>query len=333
MKIIVIGVGGGGGNAVGHMLSSNIEGVDFVCVNTDVQALEQAGAKTLLQMGRKTTKGLGAGASPEVGRDSAIEDREKFQEILEGANMAFITAGMGGGTGTGGAPVVAEIAREMGILTVAVVTKPFAFEGRQRMRVAEKGIAELSKQVDSLITVPNEKLLGVMGPRVKFLEAFAKADDVLLGAVQAIADLITRPGIINVDFADVKTVMSEMGSTAMMGAGVGTGEARAREAAEKAIVSPLLDNTNLQGARGMLVNITANQSLELGEFNEIGETVSKIAADNATVVVGTVIDENMVDELRVTVVATGLDPDQKLAVESADRENLDIPTFLRRSAA
>lgn len=303
--IKVVGVGGGGGNAVEHMLSSNVEGVDFICANTDAQALKNMHSKTLLQLGGHVTKGLGAGANPEVGRQAAIEDRERIEEVLRGSDMVFITAGMGGGTGTGGAPVVAQVAREMGILTVAVVTKPFPFEGRKRMQIADQGIKELGQYVDSLITIPNEKLLDVLGAKASLLEAFKAANNVLLGAVQGIADLIIRPGIINVDFADVRTVMSEMGM-AMMGTGAAIGENRAREAAEKAIRSPLLDDINLHGARGILVSITASESLTLGEFSEVGDTIEAFASENATVVVGTVIDPTMGDEMRVTVVATGL---------------------------
>ncbi len=310
--IKVVGVGGGGGNAVEHMLGSAIDGVDFICANTDAQALKNMTAKTLLQLGGNLTKGLGAGANPEIGREAAVEDRERIREVLDGADMVFITAGMGGGTGTGGAPIVAEVAREMGILTVAVVTRPFPFEGRKRMKVAEEGIAELTEHVDSLITIPNEKLLDVLGAKTSLLDAFKAANDVLLGAVQGIADLIIRPGMINVDFADVRTVMSEMGM-AMMGTGKAMGENRAREAAEAAIRSPLLEDVNLQGARGILVNITASDSLSLGEFSEVGDTVEEFASDNATVVVGTVIDPEMSDELRVTVVATGLGNAQERA--------------------
>lgn len=303
--IKVVGVGGGGGNAVEHMLTSTIEGVDFICANTDAQALKNMTSKTLLQLGGNLTKGLGAGANPNIGREAAVEDRERIQEVLEGADMVFITAGMGGGTGTGGAPIVAEVAREMGILTVAVVTRPFPFEGRKRSKIAEAGIEELKEHVDSLITIPNEKLLDVLGAKTSLLDAFKAANDVLLGAVQGIADLIIRPGMINVDFADVRTVMSEMGM-AMMGTGAAMGETRAREAAEAAIRSPLLEDVDLQGARGILVNITASESLSLGEFSEVGDTVEEFASDNATVVVGTVIDPDLKDELKVTVVATGL---------------------------
>lgn len=303
--IKVVGVGGGGGNAVKHMISNAVEGVEFICANTDAQALKDIDARTVLQLGSGITKGLGAGANPEIGRQAAMEDRERIADLLEGADMVFITAGMGGGTGTGGAPVVAEIAREMGILTVAVVTKPFPFEGRKRMAIAEEGIKQLQDRVDSLITIPNEKLLDVLGKATTLLDAFKAANNVLLGAVQGIADLIIRPGMINVDFADVRTVMSEMGM-AMMGSGKSSGENRAREAAEAAIKSPLLEDVNLQGAKGILVNITAGMDLALGEFTEVGEVIEEFASSDATVVVGTVIDPEMTDELRVTVVATGL---------------------------
>ncbi len=303
--IKVVGVGGGGGNAVNHMLTGEIEGVDFICANTDAQALRNSEVRTLLQLGSDITKGLGAGADPEIGRRAALEDHDRIHEVLEGADMIFITAGMGGGTGTGAAPVVAQVAKELGILTVAVVTKPFGFEGSKRMRIAEEGMAELSKSVDSLITIPNEKLLAVLGKDMSLLNAFKAANDVLLNAVQGIAELITRPGLINVDFADVKTVMSEMGA-AMMGSGEATGENRAREAAEKAIRSPLLEDINLSGAKGILVNITAGLNLSIGEFDEVGNTIREFADEDATVVVGTVIDGDMQEEMRVTVVATGL---------------------------
>jgi cell division protein FtsZ len=303
--IKVIGVGGGGGNAVGHMLSSEVTGVDFICANTDSQALKGLESRSVVQLGTQITKGLGAGANPQVGREAALEDRDRIAESLRGADMVFITAGMGGGTGTGAAPIVAEVARELGILTVAVVTKPFPFEGRKRMAIAEQGLKELSEHVDSLITIPNEKLLPVLGKNCSLLNAFSTANDVLLGAVQGIADLIIRPGMINVDFADVRTVMSEMGM-AMMGTGVGKGEERAREAAEAAIRSPLLEDVDLNGAKGILVNITAGLDMNLGEFSEVGATVEEFASENATVVIGTVIDPEMVDELKVTVVATGL---------------------------
>jgi cell division protein FtsZ len=303
--IKVLGIGGGGGNAVAHMVRAGIEGVDFICANTDAQALKGAKVKTGLQIGCNITKGLGAGANPEVGRQAAMEDRDRIQECIEGADMLFITAGLGGGTGTGAAPVVAQLAKELGILTVAVVTKPFHMEGGKRMRVAEQGIAELGRFVDSLITIPNEKLLSVLGPSTTLLDAFKSANEVLQGAVQGIAELITRPGLINVDFADVRTVMSEMGM-AMMGSGVASGQDRARIAAEAAVSSPLLEDINLSGANGILVNVTAGVDLSIGEFQEVGDTVKQFASDDATCVIGTVIDPDMTDEIRVTVVATGL---------------------------
>ena len=369
--IKVIGVGGGGGNAVQHMVDKQIDGVDFICANTDAQALQRMNSGTLLQLGNDVTKGLGAGANPERGKQAAIEDKELLRESLEGADMVFITAGMGGGTGTGAAPIVAQIARELGILTVAVVTKPFPFEGKKRMNIAEQGIAELSEYVDSLITVPNEKLLSIMGQDTPLLKAFSTVDDVLLGAVQGIADLIIRPGMINVDFADVRTVMSEMG-TAMMGSGLAQGDNRAIEAAEAAVRSPLLEDIDISGARGLLVNIAAGLDITLTEFSQVGSTVEDFASENATVVIGTVIDPDMGDEMRVTVVATGLglDEDQKSAelqtelrkrlagdgvpdygvldkptvirnkalgegkedLKQQDLEYLDIPAFLRRQA-
>ena len=308
--IKVIGVGGGGGNAVEHMVRQNIEGVEFITVNTDAQALRNSSANTTLQIGGGITKGLGAGANPEVGRDAAMEDREALRELLTGSDMVFIAAGMGGGTGTGAAPIVAEVAREMGILTVAVVTKPFSFEGKKRMGFAAHGIEELSKNVDSLITIPTDKLLKVLGRGISLLDAFKAANDVLLGAVQGIAELITRPGLINVDFADVRTVMREMG-TAMMGTGSASGDDRAEEAAEKAISSPLLEDVDLAGARGILVNITAGMDMTIEEFETVGNAVKAFASENATVVVGTVIDPEMHDELRVTVVATGIGAERK----------------------
>jgi len=303
--IKVIGVGGGGGNAVAHMLNANIEGVEFVVANTDAQAMKSCGSRTHLQLGGNVTKGLGAGANPEVGRQAALEDRERIEEMLEGADMVFITAGMGGGTGTGAAPVVAQLAKEKGILTVAVVTKPFPFEGRRRMQVAMKGIEDLSQHVDSLITVPNEKLLSVLGREVTLLNAFKAANDVLQGAVQGIADLITAPGLINVDFADVRTVMSEMG-LAMMGSGTARGDDRAQAAAEAAIKNPLLEDVNLNGACGILVNVTAGPNLTMREFDEIGRVIHDFASEDATVVIGTSLDPEMQDDIRVTVVATGL---------------------------
>jgi len=339
--IKVIGVGGGGGNAVEHMLTQNIDGVDFICANTDAQALKNSKAKTTIQLGEEVTKGLGAGADPEIGRQSADADRERIRAVLEGADMVFITAGMGGGTGTGAAPVVAEIAKQLGILTVAVVTKPFIFEGKKRAHVAEEGIKRLGQNVDSLITIPNNKLLSVLGKGVTLLDAFKAVNNVLLGAVQGIAELITRPGLINVDFADVRTVMSEMGM-AMMGTGIGSGENRARVAAEAAIASPLLEDINLTGARGVLVNITAGLDLSIGEFEEVGEVIKSFTSESATVVVGTVIDPEMANELRVTIVITGLGREQdvagmvnKLADStradgSLDYHHLERPTIMRK---
>ena len=303
--IKVIGVGGGGGNAVSHMVNTGIEGVDFVCANTDAQALNTTRVKTALQIGCNITKGLGAGADPDIGRQAAMEDRDRIVEVIEGADMLFITAGMGGGTGTGAAPVVAQVAKELGILTVAVVTKPFELEGSKRMTIADHGIAELGKYVDSLITIPNEKLLAVLGSDTTLIDAFQSANEVLQGAVQGIAELITTPGTMNVDFADVRTVMSEMGM-AMMGSGVSSGEGRAREAAEAAISSPLLEDVNLSGANGILVNVTSDLNLTIGEFSEIGDTIKEFAASDATVIIGSALDQSMQDEVRVTVVATGL---------------------------
>jgi cell division protein FtsZ len=350
--IKVIGVGGGGGNAVQHMVVNNIEGVEFICANTDSQALRKVEARSVIQLGGAVTKGLGAGANPEVGRQAAMEDRERIAEAISGADMIFITAGMGGGTGTGGAPVVAEVAKELGILTVAVVTKPFPFEGKKRALIAEQGLAQLAESVDSLITIPNEKLLSVLGKNSSLLDAFSAANDVLLGAVQGIADLIMRPGMINVDFADVRTVMSEMGQ-AMMGTGSATGDNRAREAAEMAIGSPLLEDVDLQGARGILVNVTAGLDLTLGEFTEVGQVIEEFASEHATVVIGTVIDHDLVDELKVTVVATGLgikpsaaekpkkvvdntaasEPVRKAPTTVADYAELDKPAHIRNQAA
>src|SRR5210317_2652257 len=303
--IKVIGVGGGGGNAVQHMVSAGIEGVEYICLNTDIQALKKMELRTTMQIGAGITKGLGAGADPGIGRQAALEDRERIQEAIEGSNMLFVTAGMGGGTGTGAAPVIAQIAKEMGILTVAVVTKPFGFERSKRMSQADTGIKELANVVDSLITIPNDKLMPVLGKQTSLLEVFEKANDVLRGAVQGIAELITCPGLINVDFADVRTVMSEMGM-AMMGTGTATGENRAKEAAAMAISSPLLDDVNIAGAQGILVNVTAGMDLSIGELQEVGNTVKEFASDDVTVVVGTVIDPDMNGSMRVTVVATGL---------------------------
>lgn len=363
--IKVVGIGGGGSNAVEHMLTQSIEGVDFYCANTDAQALRNCTSRNVIQLGAQLTKGLGAGANPEIGKRAAHEDRNRIQEILNGTDMLFITAGMGGGTGTGAAPVVAEIAKEMGILTVAVVTKPFPFEGRRRMQLAEIGIAELAERVDSLIVIPNEKLLTVLGKGVSLLDAFKAANSVLQGAVQGISELITRPGLINVDFADVRTVMSEMGM-AMMGTASARGENRAKDAAESAVASPLLEDISLSGAKGVLVNITAGMDMSIGEFEEVGEVIKGFTSEQATVVVGTVIDPEMREDLRVTIVVTGLSNyrDSKEATrefslarpqsmrgvrqpvattpavnpcapkrgvaEAQDSDYLDIPAFLRR---
>lgn len=368
--IKVVGVGGGGGNAIEHMVVNKIEGVEFISINTDAQVLKKSQADTILQIGNNVTKGLGAGADPNVGREAAHEDRETIRQSIDGADMVFITAGMGGGTGTGAAPEVAKIAREMGILSVAVVTRPFAFEGKKRISYASQGIDELAKHVDSLITIPNDKLLKVLGKGTPLLKAFESANDVLLGSVRGIAELITNPGLINVDFADVKTVMSEMG-TAMMGTGVASGEDRAEEAAEQAIACPLLEDIDLSGARGILVNITAGPDFAIDEYETVGNAVRAFSSENATVVVGTVIDMEMHDELRVTVVATGIGTDKpdislvkgesshttsavsqssvgrtasttnsghntaaatKVEEEESGLEYIDIPTFLRKQA-
>ena len=302
--IKVIGVGGCGGNAVEHMIAKNVGGVEFICANTDMQALKKSQAKTVLQIGMDITKGLGAGAKPEIGREAALEDRDRIAEIIDGADMLFITAGMGGGTGTGAAPIVAEVAKEMGILTVAVVTKPFAFEGK-RSKVATDGLEELSKHVDSLIIIPNDKLMEVLGDDVTFIDAFKAANDVLHNAVSGIAEIINCPGLVNVDFADVRTVMSEMGM-AMMGSAIATGPDRAVLAAEQAVASPLLENVNLANARGVLVNITARHSFKMKEYNDVMHTIRSFTAEDATVIIGNVFDESMGDALRVTMVATGL---------------------------
>jgi cell division protein FtsZ len=339
--IKVIGIGGGGGNAVQHMVSAGIEGVEYICVNTDVQALKKMDLRSTMQIGSSITKGLGAGADPGIGRQAALEDRERIQEAIEGSNMLFVTAGMGGGTGTGATPVIAQIAKEMGILTVAVVTKPFAFERSKRMAQADAGIKELGAVVDSLITIPNDKLMPVLGKETSLLEVFMKANDVLKGAVQGIAELITCPGLINVDFADVRTVMSEMGM-AMMGTGSATGENRAREAATMAISSPLLEDINISGARGILVNVTAGLDLSIGELDDVGTAITEFASVDANVVVGTVIDANMPEgELRVTMVATGLGKDKIIADTSIsairpekngeiDYKKLERPTAIRQ---
>ena len=342
--IKVIGIGGGGGNAVNHMLKAEIEGVDFICANTDAQALKASNAHNIIQMGNSITHGLGAGADPEIGRQSALEDRDRIMDVLDGADMIFITAGMGGGTGTGATPIVAQVAKEMGILTVAVVTKPFSFEGRKRCDIANNGIRELSQYVDSLITVPNDKLADVLGSDVPLMSAFEAADDVLLGAVQGIAQVITCQGLINVDFADVKTVMGEMGM-AMMGSGKASGEDRARAATEAAISSPLLEHIDLSGAKGILANITAGMDFCIGEFNEVGNIIKTVAADEATVVVGTVLDPELSGELWVTIVATGLShPGDEMSrpklvasnnagVDTMDYGRLERPTVIRNKVA
>jgi len=328
--IKVVGVGGGGGNAVQHMVSQSIEGVQFIAANTDAQALRRHDADVIIQLGGDITKGLGAGANPEIGRMSAEENRDQIEQQLRGADMVFIAAGMGGGTGTGAAPVVAEIAKELGILTVAVVTKPFPFEGKKRMASADEGIAQLAEHVDSLITIPNEKLLKVLGKGTSLLDAFGAANNVLLGAVQGIAELITRPGLINVDFADVQAVMREMG-TAMMGTGVGSGEERAQDAAEMAINSPLLEDVDLSGARGVLVNVTAGLDITMEEFDTVGNTIKSFASDNATVIVGAVIDSEMADEMRVTVVATGIGAERKPDISLVDTKKPE-PTGTRTTS-
>lgn len=321
--IKVIGVGGCGGNAVEHMIAKNVSGVEFICANTDMQALKKSSAKTVLQIGTDITKGLGAGAKPEIGRKAAMEDRERIAEIIEGADMLFITAGMGGGTGTGAAPVIAQVAKEMGILTVAVVTKPFSFEGK-RTKVAAEGLEELSQHVDSLIIIPNEKLMEVLGEDVPFLEAFRAANDVLHNAVSGIAEVINIPGMVNVDFADVRTVMSEMGM-AMMGSATASGPDRARIAAEQAVASPLLEDVNLANARGVLVNITSSTSFKMKEYYDVMNTIKAFTAEDATVIVGNVFDESMGDELRVTMVATGLNS----AVRRQQKPVLQVMTTQR----
>ena len=317
--IKVIGVGGGGGNAVQHMASSNLEHVEFICANTDAQALESGNIKNVLQLGESVTKGLGAGADPSVGRQAALDDTDLIVEMLRGTDMVLITAGMGGGTGTGAAPVVAQLAKEMNVLTVAVVTRPFSFEGRKRGEIADKGIEELTQYVDSLITIPNEKLLSELGSDISLLDAFSAANDVLFGAVQGVAELITCSGKINVDFADVRTVMSEKGM-AMIGSGSGRGENRAEDAAKSAICSPLLEDIDLTGAKGVLVNITSNADLTIGEFQKFGDCVAEFTSDNATVVIGNVVDEDIQDEVRVTVVATG--------IGGTETENFTSPTLV-----
>ena len=349
--IKVIGVGGCGGNAVEHMIARGLSGVDFICANTDAQALKRSTARTQLQLGSTLTRGLGAGARPEIGRDAAMEDRDRIGGMIDGADMLFITAGMGGGTGTGAAPVIADIAKSLGILTVAVVTRPFKFEGK-RQRVASAGIEELTKKVDSLIVIPNDKLMDVLGEDVSVLDAYAAANDVLHGAVSGIAEVINNPGLVNVDFADVRTVMSEVGM-AMMGSSTAGGADRARVAAQQAVKSPLLEDVNLAGARGVLVNITASAGLKMKEYHEVMNTIKEFTAEDAMVIVGTVIDDAMEDRLRVTMIATGLGgavvatrrppklevletvvertgTDNVGRVETIDYEKLDQPAVARR---
>jgi cell division protein FtsZ len=328
--IKVIGIGGCGGNAVDHMMSRGLAGVEFICANTDAQALKRSNAPLQLQIGTTLTRGLGAGARPEIGRDAANEDRERISELIDGADMLFITAGMGGGTGTGAAPVIADIAKSMGILTVAVVTRPFAFEGK-RQRVAQSGIEELSKKVDSLIIIPNDKLMEVLGEDVSVLDAYASANDVLHGAVSGIAEVINNAGLVNVDFADVRTVMGEVGM-AMMGSATAGGSDRARAAAEQAVRSPLLEDVNLLGARGVLVNITASSGLKMKEYHEVMNTIKEFTAEDAMVIVGTVIDDTMEDRLRVTMVATGLGGGQAKAQQRPPSITLvDQPAIIART--
>ena len=335
--IKVIGIGGGGGNAVDHMLSASLEGVEFIAANTDAQALHRSGVSKVMQLGEGLTRGLGAGANPEVGRQAASEDRDKIAAALDGTDMVFLTAGMGGGTGTGAAPVIAQLAREKGILTVAVVTRPFGFEGKRRIEAADQGIKELGELVDSLIVIPNERIMEVMGGNVTLLEAFGKANEVLFNAVQGISELITRPGLINVDFADVRTVMAEMGS-AMMGSATASGPDRAMEAARGAVSSPLLEEVDIHGAKGLLVNVSAGPDMQLDEFAHVGEIVNEYASEDGTVVIGTVLDPEMEDELRVTMVATGirkapqisLVKDEGVDEGGADDVDYDQPTVIRR---
>ena len=320
-RIKVIGIGGGGGNAVNTMIGSRLSGVDFMVANTDAQSLDASQAPVRIQLGGTVTKGLGAGANPEIGRRAALEDQEVIKEYLEGSDMIFITAGMGGGTGTGGAPVLARVAREVGALTVGVVTKPFVFEGKKRMRQAEEGIEELKASVDTLIVIPNQRLLSIAAKTTTMLEAFHKADDVLLQAVRGISDLIITPGLINLDFADVRTVMAEMG-LALMGASSASGENRAIEAAQKAISSPLLEDISIQGARGVLINITGGPDLCLHEVNEAASMIQEEAHDDANIIFGAVIDENMTDEIRITVIATGFGElrEEKKVVQAAQTQ-------------
>jgi len=325
-KIKVIGVGGGGGNALNNMISQNLRGVEFIVANTDAQAIERNHADSKLQLGADITRGLGAGANPQIGREAAEAEKERLSEFMQDTDMVFITAGMGGGTGTGAAPVIAEAAREMGVLTVAVVTKPFSFEGKRRMRQAEAGIAELRKYVDTLITIPNQKLIGAVGKNTSMLEAFRKADDVLLQAVRGIAELITHTGYMNVDFADVKAVMSETRGVAMMGSGFASGESRAIEAAERAISSPLLEDIDIHGAQGILVNVTGNEDMTLAEYDEAVSIIHNMADEDANIICGMVYDQDSDDSIRVTVVATGLSGEASLNLASSmDKEPAAVP--------
>ncbi|HXH72043.1 MAG TPA: cell division protein FtsZ [Mariprofundaceae bacterium] len=325
-KIKVFGIGGGGGNALNNMIIQNLRGVDFIVANTDAQAIQRSQAAVKLQLGTNITRGLGAGANPQIGRESAEAEREHLREFMQDTDMVFITAGMGGGTGTGAAPVIAEIAKEMGVLTVAVVTKPFAFEGKRRMRQADAGIAELRKHVDTLITIPNQKLIGAVGKNTSMLEAFRKADDVLLQAVRGIAELITHTGYINVDFADVKAVMSETRGIAMMGSGVASGENRAIEAAERAISSPLLEDVDIHGAQGILINVTGNEDMSLAEYDEAVSIIHNMADEDANIICGMVYDRDAGDEIRVTVVATGLSGEAPVRlIADAEREPTRMP--------
>ncbi len=336
-KIKVVGIGGGGGNAVNAMISYDLSGVDFIAANTDSQSLAVSRSPIKIQIGSEITKGLGAGSDPDVGKKAALESKDVLRDNLSGADMVFITAGLGGGTGTGGAPVVAGIAKELGALTVAVVTKPFQFEGKKRENQAEEGIAELKETVDTLIVIPNQRLLSVGGRNMSLLDAFKKADDILYYAVKGISDLIMVPGLINLDFADVKNVMSEMG-LALMGTGVASGENRAVEAAQKAISSPLLEDNTIQGARGVLLNITGGSEMTLFEINEASTLVQMEAHDDANIIFGTVIDDDMGDEMRITVIATGFDSKgrNKQNIPSVSgfvsykREDLSTPAFIRK---
>jgi len=324
-SIKVIGVGGGGGNALNNMISQKLRGVDFIVANTDAQAIERNHADSKLQLGAEITRGLGAGANPQIGREAAESEKERLREFMQDTDMVFITAGMGGGTGTGAAPVIAEAARDMGVLTVAVVTKPFSFEGKRRMRQADAGIAELRKYVDTLITIPNQKLIGAVGKNTSMLEAFRKADDVLLQAVRGIAELITHTGYMNVDFADVKAVMSETRGVAMMGSGFAAGESRAIEAAERAISSPLLEDIDIHGAQGILVNVTGNEDMTLAEYDEAVSIIHNMADEDANIICGMVYDEEADDSIRVTVVATGLSGEASLNLVHAEKEPVHVP--------